>query len=198
MILQTSLVFGQFESTANACCISFNPFGRQTLMSQGFIEQDRSTRLYFLGVEFLALGAKSANRRDIQSLARGSLATLAKLSGDTVYLALRSGTKLICVDAQEGNYPIKVLTLTVEIRAGRASVGLRETYFLFGCALEEGAASARLQKEIQMGLQAVEISRDSSTETTGLFTWNTRNSSRLASRSSWTRRSSRRRLRQNG
>src|SRR5262249_14147216 len=28
----------------------------QTLMSQGFIEQDRSTRLYFLGVEFLALG----------------------------------------------------------------------------------------------------------------------------------------------
>jgi len=82
MILQTSLVFGQFESTANACCISINPFGRQTLMSQGFIERDRSTRLYFLGVEFLALGAKSANRRDIQSLARGSLATLAKLSGE--------------------------------------------------------------------------------------------------------------------
>ena len=93
MILQTSLVFGQFESTANACCISFNPFGRQTLMSQGFIEQDRSTRLYFLGVEFLALGAKSANRRDIQSLARGSLATLAKLSGDTVYLVLPAATQ---------------------------------------------------------------------------------------------------------
>jgi DNA-binding IclR family transcriptional regulator len=88
----------------------------QTLMTQGFIEQDRSTRLYFLGVEFLALGAKSANRRDIQSLARGSLANLAKLSGDTVYLALRSGTELICVDAQEGNYPIKVLTLTVGMR----------------------------------------------------------------------------------
>lgn len=88
----------------------------QTLMSQGFIEQDRSTRLYFLGVEFLALGARSANRRDIQSLARNSLSTLAKLSGDTVYLALRSGTELICVDAQEGNYPIKVLTLTVGMR----------------------------------------------------------------------------------
>lgn len=88
----------------------------QTLMSQGFIEQDRSTRLYFLGVEFLALGARSANRQDIQSLARSSLLTLAKLSGDTVYLAIRSGAELVCVDAQEGNYPIKVLTLTVGMR----------------------------------------------------------------------------------
>jgi DNA-binding IclR family transcriptional regulator len=88
----------------------------QTLMSQGFIEQDRSTRLYFLGVEFLALGARSANRRDVQSLARGSLTTLAKLSGDTVYLAIRSGAELVCVDAQEGSYPIKVLTLTVGMR----------------------------------------------------------------------------------
>jgi|HubBroStandDraft_5_1064220.scaffolds.fasta_scaffold48528_1 DNA-binding IclR family transcriptional regulator len=88
----------------------------QTLMSQGFIEQDRSTRLYFLGVEFLALGARSANRQDVQSLARNSLVSLAKLSGDTVYLAIRSGTELVCVDAQEGNYPIKVLTLTVGMR----------------------------------------------------------------------------------
>jgi DNA-binding IclR family transcriptional regulator len=88
----------------------------QTLISQGFIEQDRSTRLYFLGVEFLALGAHSANRRDIQSLARGSLVTLAKLSGDTVYLAIRSGADLVCVDSEEGNYPIKVLTLTVGMR----------------------------------------------------------------------------------
>jgi DNA-binding IclR family transcriptional regulator len=88
----------------------------QTLMSQGFIEQDRSTRSYFLGVEFLALGAHSANRQDIQSLARGSLVTLAKLSGDTVYLAIRSGAELVCIDAQEGNYPIKVLTLTVGMR----------------------------------------------------------------------------------
>jgi DNA-binding IclR family transcriptional regulator len=88
----------------------------QTLMSQGFIEQDRSTRLYFLGVEFLALGARSANRQDVQSLARSSLVTLAKLSGDTVYLAIRSGAELVCVDAQEGSYPIKVLTLTVGMR----------------------------------------------------------------------------------
>lgn len=88
----------------------------QTLMSQGFIEQDRSTRSYFLGVEFLSLGAHSANRQDIQSLARSSLVTLAKLSGDTVYLAIRSGAELVCVDAQEGNYPIKVLTLTVGMR----------------------------------------------------------------------------------
>lgn len=88
----------------------------QTLISQGFIEQDRSTRLYFLGVQFLALGAHSANRRDIQSLARSSLVTLAKLSGDTVYLAIRSGAELVCIDAEEGNYPIKVLTLSVGMR----------------------------------------------------------------------------------
>jgi hypothetical protein len=48
-----------------------------------------------------------------------------------------------------------------EIRADPAPAGLQETYFLFGCALREGAASPGLQKEIQMALQPVEISRDS-------------------------------------
>lgn len=88
----------------------------QTLMAEGFVEQDRSTRLYFLGLEFLALGARTANRQDIQSMAAQSLLTLAKLSGDTVYLAIRSGPDLVCVDAAEGSYPIKVLTLSVGMR----------------------------------------------------------------------------------
>ena len=37
-------------------------------------------------------------------------------TGDTIYLAIRSGAELVCVDAREGNYPIKVFTLTVGMR----------------------------------------------------------------------------------
>src|SRR6185312_1416121 len=73
-------------------------------------------------------------------------------------------------------------------RGNPAPAGLQETYFLFGGAPRERAASPGLQKEIQMGLQPVRISRDSSVQEVRLLTWNTQNSSRLASRSSWTRR----------
>jgi DNA-binding IclR family transcriptional regulator len=88
----------------------------KTLCAQRFVEQDASTRLYFLGMDFLALGARAANRSDIQALARASLVRLAKRTGDTVALSVRSGNDAVCVDRQEGNFPIKTLTLNVGTR----------------------------------------------------------------------------------
>ena len=59
------------------------------------------------------LGAAAANRFGIVDVARPSLARLAHRTSDTIFLSLRSGSEAICVDRQEGSYPIKALTLKV-------------------------------------------------------------------------------------
>ena len=82
--------------------------------------------------------------------------------------------------------------------AGLAPAGPLETYFLFECALREGAASPGLQKEIQMALQPVEISRDSRVKNHRAVHMEHAKFEPFGERSSWTRRSSRRRLRQDG
>jgi DNA-binding IclR family transcriptional regulator len=86
------------------------------VMTHGFVEQDASTRRYFLGLEFLALGARAGNRFDLQSIAHPSLVRLAKRTGDTAYLSIRSGIDSVCIDREEGAYPIKTLTLSIGTR----------------------------------------------------------------------------------
>jgi DNA-binding IclR family transcriptional regulator len=88
----------------------------KTLVDKGVVERDRDTRLYFLGFQFLAFGARAANRMDLQLLARPSLERLAKLTKDTVYLLVRSGSESVCLDREEGSYPVKVLTQVVGTR----------------------------------------------------------------------------------
>ena len=98
----------------------------KTLIEKGFVERDRDTRLYFLGFQFLAFGARAANRMDLQLLARPSLERLAKLTQDTVYLLVRSGSESVCLDREEGAYPVKVFTQAVGTRRplGRNSAAI--------------------------------------------------------------------------
>lgn len=88
----------------------------KTLTEKGFVERDRATRLYFLGFEFLSLGARAGNRSDLQVLSRPSLTRLANLTKDTVYLLVRSGAEAVCLEREEGTYPIKTLTQSVGMR----------------------------------------------------------------------------------
>jgi len=88
----------------------------KTLAAKGFVERDRDTRLYFLGFQFLALGARAANRMDLQVLARPALERLVKLTNDTAYLLVRSGPDSVCLDREEGSFPVKAMTQTVGTR----------------------------------------------------------------------------------
>jgi DNA-binding IclR family transcriptional regulator len=81
------------------------------LVDEGVLEFDEPTRRYRLGVEIFALGASMGERFDVRNLARPSMKELCESTRDTVYLGVRSGYDGLCVDMQEGNYPIKTLRL---------------------------------------------------------------------------------------
>ena len=64
-----------------------------------------------LGLGLVALGAAAANREGLRQLAADALARLAAKTEDTVFFSLREGAEIMCVDRQEGPYPIRTLLL---------------------------------------------------------------------------------------
>lgn len=88
-----------------------------TLKQQGMVEQVEDSRRYRLGQELAVLGW-SANRTvyDLKELAAGDIAAVAAKTGDTVFLAIRSGTEAVCIDRQAGTYPVKAFTVEVGTR----------------------------------------------------------------------------------
>lgn len=88
----------------------------RTLRREGFVEQHKTTRLYYLGMDFLALGTSATNRSSIRELSGPYLTELARQSDDTVFLSMRSGDDSVCIDRREGTFPIKALTLNIGSR----------------------------------------------------------------------------------
>ena len=92
-----------------------------TMVCAGFVDQERATRRYHVGAEFLAVGALRSNQFNLRDLARPALVRLAKATDDTVYLTVRSGPDSVCLDRQEGGFPIKTMTLSI---GGRRPLGV--------------------------------------------------------------------------
>ncbi|HSW17188.1 MAG TPA: IclR family transcriptional regulator [Ramlibacter sp.] len=88
-----------------------------TLKNEGVVEQLEETRRYRLGQELAVLGW-SAHRTvyDLKELASAEMAAVASKTGDTSYLAIRSGTETVCIDRQTGGYPVKAFTVEVGSR----------------------------------------------------------------------------------
>lgn len=101
----------------------------QTLVRHEFVRYDRSSRRYFVGAEIAILSASApAEMTELRDLARGTLRELARESGDTAYLTVRSGNDAVCVAREMGPYPIKALTGEIGTRrplgVGAAGVAL--------------------------------------------------------------------------
>ncbi|MFA5520658.1 MAG: IclR family transcriptional regulator [Castellaniella sp.] len=88
----------------------------KSLAEEGFVDQDSASRSYYLGLEFLSLGERAANRLDIRTVSRPSLQRLTDKTNDTVMLTIRSGLDAMCVDRIEGSFPVKVLTQNIGTR----------------------------------------------------------------------------------
>src|SRR5690625_1092893 len=85
----------------------------KSLQEEGFVEQERASRAYYLGLEFLSLSEQAGNRRDIRAISQPILERLASKTSDTVMLTLKSGFDAVCVGRIEGAFPVKVLTQNV-------------------------------------------------------------------------------------
>jgi DNA-binding IclR family transcriptional regulator len=83
------------------------------LMAAGLVEQDSETGRFFVGLKMLAWAMAAKHRFSIARLAEPALERLSRRTQDTVYLVARVGDEIVCLDAREGSFPIKVLTLSV-------------------------------------------------------------------------------------
>ncbi len=86
------------------------------LASEGLVKQDPETRRYFLGHLIFELGLAAASSFNLRDICHPSLLRLAEISGDTVFLTIRSGADSVCIDRVEGKFPIKTFTLDVGTR----------------------------------------------------------------------------------
>lgn len=84
-----------------------------SLIEEGFVQRPNGHKTYRLGVEAIALGAAANETDGLKAVAKASLQRLSKVSQDTALLSLRSGKDLICIDRQQGEYPIHASYLRV-------------------------------------------------------------------------------------
>ena len=93
----------------------------QSLVAERMVEQDPSSKLYRLSIDFFALAAQAGNTMDLRSLCRPSMLRLCASLGDTIFLLVRSGFDAVCLDRIEGPFPIRSFTGDI---GGRVPLGM--------------------------------------------------------------------------
>lgn len=83
------------------------------LTAYGFIDHDKSSNRYFVGLKMVSWTAASTDRYGLAPFVDDELTLLCESTADTVYFSLPSARDSVCVDRREGSYPIKTLTLSV-------------------------------------------------------------------------------------
>src|SRR5204863_296004 len=76
-------------------------------------EQDPETGRFFIGVKMLSWATAARDRFSLVRLVEPALLRISRQTQDTIYLVVRSGDDIVCLDCREGSFPIKVLTLNV-------------------------------------------------------------------------------------
>lgn len=88
-----------------------------SLLQHGLVEQNGETRRYRLGMEMAVLGwSVSSSRVDLRQICGIEMQALADETGDTAFLAVRSGYDTVCIERKMGHYPIKAFTVEVGTR----------------------------------------------------------------------------------
>lgn len=76
------------------------------LIHEQFVVQDADSKFYRLGPLAFELGLASGFHARVVELCRPHLRTLTSDTGDTSFLALRTGTETVCLDRADGLQPI--------------------------------------------------------------------------------------------
>ncbi len=72
-----------------------------TLLDEGFVTRDESTREFHLGVALVELGARASEDLEVTRLAATGMQQLMELSREAVCLAVRDGDEAVVVDRVE-------------------------------------------------------------------------------------------------
>lgn len=83
------------------------------LVDNGLAEQDAESGRFFVGLKMLAWASAAKNRFSFARLAEPLLERVSRRTQDTIYLVMRIGDEIVCLDGREGSFPIRVLTLNI-------------------------------------------------------------------------------------
>ena len=86
------------------------------LALENMVQQDPDSHRYYLGSMVFELGLTAAPRFNLREICHPAMNRIADATGDTVFLTQRSGLDSVCVDRQEGTFPIKTFTLEIGMR----------------------------------------------------------------------------------
>jgi DNA-binding IclR family transcriptional regulator len=96
-----------------------------TLLEKGYIEQDRDTERYRLGVRCLEIGQSFAGNRGLVRHARPHLESLARETGESAHLAVLRDFEVVHLDGEQSNQLVNFDRLWVS--AGRLESRTRST-----------------------------------------------------------------------
>lgn len=79
----------------------------ETLIDDGFVQRDVLDKTYRLGNEALAAAAVVSRRSPFPECAHPSVVRLAEVSEDAACLCIPSGSEAVCIDREDGVYPLR-------------------------------------------------------------------------------------------
>ncbi len=98
----------------------------QCMVDEGFIERVAPAKRYRLGMESLQLGLGSSGMAPVVERFRPMMQRIARQTGDTVFLIVRSGDHALCLHRQEGDHSMRARIVETGNRRllGLSSVGV--------------------------------------------------------------------------
>lgn len=88
----------------------------EMMVRDGFVTRDALTKQFNLGPELMVLGAAALRRFDPRPIVRPSLMRLVGQFEDSAVVSIPSGIESLCIDVEEGTYPIRANYLRVGSR----------------------------------------------------------------------------------
>jgi len=83
------------------------------LAAQNMVDKDPHTLRYSLGKLVYELGLSAPPRTNLREICDPVTTRLAEQTEDTVFLNVRSGLDIVCIDRKEGTFPIKTLIFEI-------------------------------------------------------------------------------------
>ncbi len=123
----------------------------RTLVAEGMVLHRDADKSYRMGPQLISLAAMAYKQFAIRHLFQPALETIARETHDTVFLQMYSGADdTICLARQEGEYPVRALTLDVgacrPLGAGAAGFAILMYMSDEECEAIIQRTSARLRK----------------------------------------------------
>jgi DNA-binding IclR family transcriptional regulator len=116
-----------------------------TLEARRYLEHDRETRRYRLGVRVFDLGARFHNQLDIRRAALPEMTSLVEQTGQAAFLCVRDGDEALCLERVGGRHRVRIFALQLGERQP-LHCGAAPRALLSGLADDEILAYARRTK----------------------------------------------------